>query len=381
VARFGTDALFDRSLDLVRGARVGLVTNHTGFDSDRVATVDRLLAEPSVTLAALFAPEHGIRGDQDHDGIANGADGRTGVPVYSLFGKTREPTRAMLDGLDAILYDIQDVGARFYTYATTLSYAMKRAGEAGVRVIVLDRPNPIGGLVVEGPVLDSRLRSFVGAHEIALRHGLTMGELALMCRDEFGQECDLTVVPCEGWRRGMYFEDTGLPWAGPSPNLRTVEQAVLYIGPCLLEFSNLSVGRGTDVPFEVVGAPWVDAEQACEAARACEPPGVDLSPATFTPDADSGYPYAGQACRGLRMRVTDREIFRAVPLGIALATAIRDACTRFEMNRAGFARLCGSQAIVDRFFGGASYADLTELSHLGVEEFVEAREAYLMYPA
>jgi len=379
VVRFGTDVLFDRSLSLVRGARVGLVTNHTGFDSNRVPTIDRLRAESSVTLAALFAPEHGIRGDQDHDGIANGADERTGVPVYSLFGKTREPTPAMLKGLDVILYDIQDVGTRFYTYATTLSYVMKQAGEAGVRVVVLDRPNPIGGLIVEGPVLDTRHRSFVGAHEIALRHGLTIGEFAAMCRGEFGRECDLTVVPCEGWRRGMYFEDTGLPWTGPSPNLRTVEQAVLYIGPCLLEFSNLSVGRGTDLPFEVVGAPWVDAEAVCDAARACEPPGVHLAAATFTPDAASGYPYAGHECRGIRMRVMSRDAFGAVPLGLALSTAFRDRCPTFEMNRPGFSRLCGSEAVVERFFAGAPSRELLELSWLGVQEFVEAREGYLMY--
>jgi uncharacterized protein YbbC (DUF1343 family) len=257
MVRLGCDVLLADRLELVRGARVGLITNHTGRGADGASTAARLAATPGVRLEALFAPEHGLAGREDRDGLADGRDPATGAPVYSLYGARRAPDPAVLTDLDVLLYDIQDVGARFYTYVTTLSYAMRAAGQAGTRVLVLDRPNPVGGWVVEGPILDAGLRSFVGAHEIALRHGLTVGELARAYRESFGVECELEVVPCEGWRRHMLWDDARFPWVGPSPSLHTPRQALLYAGPCLLESSNLSMGRGTGTPFEMVGAPWV----------------------------------------------------------------------------------------------------------------------------
>lgn len=380
MVRLGCDVLLAGRLDLVRGRRLGLVTNHTGLGADGALTRDRLAACPETTLAALFAPEHGIAGTEDREGLADGRDEATGVAVHSLYGYSREPDREVLAGLDAVLYDIQDVGARFYTYVSTLSNVMRVAGQVGTRVVVLDRPNPVGGWVVEGPVLDSDLRSFVGAHEIAMRHGLTVGELARGFRDAFGVACDLEVVPCEGWRRGMLGADAGLPWVGPSPNLHTLDQALLYTGPCLLEFSNLSVGRGTPTPFEVVGAPWVDAERVASAVAECVTPGVRVEPARFRPAADSTYPHRGEECRGVRLVLTDPRAYRALPLGLALLVAFRDGCPEFALRASGFEKLLGSARVRDAYQRGAPWSELADLAEEGVAAFVALRQDWMLYP-
>ncbi len=378
--RFGCDVLVEDRLDLLEGKRVGLITNHTGFNKNQELTADVLAESPRVNLTALFGPEHGIRGESDHARIEDEVDAKTGVKVFSLYGETREPTPEMLEGVDALVYDIQDVGARFYTYISTLSHAMKAAGENGVEMIVLDRPNPVGGVAVEGPILDSEFRSFVGAHEIAMRHGMTVGECALLFAAEFGRDCNLTVVPCEGWTRGMLMWDTKLPYVGPSPNLHTVEQAILYTGPCLMESSNLSMARGTDIPFEAVGAPWVEAEEVLEAVRACGVEHVAFETVAFTPEPGTIYPYAGVECHGVRMRLTDPYAFRSLPLGVALLTAFRDECDEFEPNRSGFERLCGSRKFIEAFYAGAGYAEMLGIADEGVERFERLRGPHLMYP-
>ncbi len=381
MVRPGCDVLVAERLDLVRGRRLGLVTNHTGLGADGVRTIDKLAAAEGARLTALLAPEHGLGGTEDREGLADGRDESTGLPVYSLFGRQREPSQELLGGLDDILFDIQDVGARFYTYISTLSKVMEAAGRAGTRVLVLDRPNPIGGWVVEGPMLDSELRSFVGIHEIAMRHGLTVGELARCFRDRFGVACELEVVPCEGWRRGMLMEDTALPWVGPSPNLHTIAQAVLYAGPCLLEFSNLSVGRGTPTPFEVLGAPWADGERLAERLAEVPTPGVRAEPVAFTPEASTPYPHAGTECRGVRLVLTDARAYRALPLGLALLVAFRDLHPEFSLKRESFSHLIGSVRVRDAVLAGAGWSELAELAEEGVAEFQSAREQWMLYPA
>lgn len=379
--RLGTDVLLAGKMDLLEGARMGLITNHTGLDSRGTPTIDLLHQAPDVELACLMGPEHGIRGDQDHATIASATDERTGLPVHSLYGETRKPTPEMLEGLDALVFDIQDVGARFYTYIATLSGAMEAGGEKGIPVVVLDRPNPVSGMIVEGPMCDSELRSFVGPHEIAMRHGMTVGELAGMFHRHFGVGVEPVVVPCHGWTRSMFWEETGLDYVGPSPNLLTVDQAIIYSGPCLMESSNLSMGRGTDVPFEVVGAPWLDPERVLAKIGPDGAPGADLEATTFTPSGESPYPFAGVECRGVRIRLTDRPAYRAAPTGLSLAAAIRDTCDEFEMSEKGFARLSGRQKLVDAFFADAPVDELLGIAEEGVDAFLGLRAQHLRYPA
>lgn len=374
----GVDVLAREGFSALRGRRVGLITNHTGLDSAGVSTIDLIGNAPEVQLVCLMAPEHGLRGDQDYERIPSSRDSKTGLPVFSLYGETREPTTEMLSGLDALVFDIQDVGARFYTYISTLSLAMAAAGQRGIPVVVLDRPNPASGAIVEGPVCDAALRSFVGQHEIPMRHGMTVGELAQLFHGHFGVGIPPMVVPCRGWRRRMFWHDTGLPFVGPSPNLRTVDQAIIYPGPCLVESSNLSVGRGTEAPFQLVGAPWMDPEKVLE--RLPSLPGVRLRSESFVPAAGSGYPYAGESCRGIHIALSDRPAYRAAPLGLGLAVAIRDTCEEFTMSVAGFARLCGRQAIVDAYFARAGFDTLMELAQEGISAFMEVRSPLLLYP-
>lgn len=380
MVRCGCDVLLDDGAETLRGCRVGLVTNHTGRDATGASTASRLLAAEGVRLSALFAPEHGLAGKEDREGLADGRDSETGLVVHSLYGERRSPDPAVLGELDALVFDIQDVGARFYTYIATLSECMAAAGEAGVRMVVLDRPNPSGGWVVEGPVLDPALRSFIGPHELPLRHGLTIGELATAYRASFGVPCELEVIPCEGWQRSMLWQDTGLPWIAPSPNLRTAEQALLYPGPCLLEASNLSVGRGTERPFELLGAPWCDGEALAERVAAHPTPGVRVEPTEFTPDAASGYPHAGRLCRGVRVRLGDPRVYRALPLGLALLGAFRDSGGEFSLRRPMFDRLLGSRAVLEAFDGGADWAGLLELAERGMEAARAERAKWLLYP-
>lgn len=261
----GLEVLLGSKRALLAGKRVGLITNPTGVTRGLESAVDLMAQATDFKLAALFGPEHGVRGDaQAGAAVADHLDARTGLAAYSLYGATRKPAPVMLAGLDVLVFDIQDIGARYYTYPWTLALVMQAAREAGIGVIVADRPNPIGGGKVEGPVLDPALASFVGAYPIPVRHGLTMGELALMMNKDFAIGCDLTVVTCATWRRGKDFSQTGLPWVPPSPNMPTLDTAFLYPGTCLIEGTNLSEGRGTAKPFELIGAPFIDAPALAE---------------------------------------------------------------------------------------------------------------------
>jgi uncharacterized protein YbbC (DUF1343 family) len=324
----GLDVLLRDGCAPLRGRRVGLVTNHSGLDRRGRHVVDLLAAAPDVTLVALLTPEHGLRGTED-ERVASGVDARTGLPVHSLYGETRRPTDAMLAGLDTLVFDVQDIGARFYTYVATLGMLLEEAARRGLRVVVLDRPNPLGGDAFDGPMQDDDLvGKFTSFWPMPVTHGMTVGELARLMNERL--RADLVVVPCEGWRRGQRFDETGLPWVNPSPNMRSVDEALLYPLVALTEANHdLSVGRGTDRPFEYVGAPWVDGERLAADLNARDLPGVWFSPVTFVPSKvdvsgrkNVAYPFAEQVCRGVRVVVTERAALRPVEAGVHLLDAL-----------------------------------------------------------
>jgi uncharacterized protein YbbC (DUF1343 family) len=311
-AQNGIDVLHASGYAALQGMRIGLLTNHTGIDRTGNPTVDLLRSAPGVTLSAIFTPEHGLRGTEDHERVA---DGRyLGIPVHSLYNERRKPSPEQLAGLDALVFDIQDIGTRFYTYISTMGLAMEAAAEANVKFIVLDRVNPISGEVVEGPLLEGKT-DFVGWHPLPIRHGKTVGELARQFRDERGIKVDLTVIPVQGWKREQWQDEAGLPWVNTSPNMRSLQAAALYPGIGLLERA-ISVGRGTATPFEILGAPYIDGARL---AAEVHVPGVQLTPVRFTPTASV---HQGEACGGVMLRITDRRVFRSVDLGIAIATAL-----------------------------------------------------------
>lgn len=314
----GLDVQRRDGFNTLQGKRLGLITNHTGIARDGVAAIDLLATAPGVQLVALFGPEHGIRGELDHEGIKDSRDEKTGLPVYSLYGDRRQPAAEQLATLDALVFDIQDIGCRFYTYIATMCKSMEAAAAHQKEFIVLDRPNPIGGEVIEGPLREGA-DVFVAAHTIPLRHGMTVGEIAKMFATERKLNLKLTVVKCEGWTRDTWFDQTQLPWINPSPNMRSLNAATLYPGIGLLEFTNVSVGRGTDTPFEVVGAPWIDEMALARELSAAGLVGVQVMPVRFTPQASK---FAKEECRGVRFTITDRRAFESTKLGAALASAL-----------------------------------------------------------
>jgi uncharacterized protein YbbC (DUF1343 family) len=318
----GIEVLVRDSLHLVRGKRVGLITNHSGRDRRGTSTIDVLFRTPGVRLTALFGPEHGLRGvARAGEQIASTTDSATGVPIFSLYGQTYVPTPEMLRDVDVVLYDIQDVGARVYTYEWTMALSAEAAGKLGKKFIVLDRPDPIRGDVVEGSVLDPRFRSFVGQYPVALRYGLTAGELLRYLVGTGQVTADIAVVPMRGWRRSMWWEETGIPWVNPSPNLRTMEATILYPGTVFFEGTNATEGRGTDKPFQLVGAEWLtDAGAIARELTALALPGVRFDSTTRTIEA--GYKFGGKTIPMIELSVTDRNLVRPVEVGVRLLRAI-----------------------------------------------------------
>ena len=314
----GVDVLVNDGFAALRGSRVGLVTNHTGLTRDGRATIDVLHEEPGISLEALFGPEHGLRGEVDEH-VADGRDDKTGLPVWSLFGARTRPTPEQMAGLDTLVFDIQDIGCRFYTYLSTLGHVLEAASAAGLRVVVLDRPNPIGGRAAEGPLADTEALSFVAYHPVPIRHGLTLGEMAHLLHAEKSLTCPLEVVACRGWQRGDWYDRAGLVWTNPSPNMRRLAVATLYPGVGLLEFTNVSVGRGTDTPFEVFGAPYIAPRTLAGALNAEAMPGVRFVPVWFTPNASV---FSGETCGGVQILVTDRDRLNAVQVGLTLAATL-----------------------------------------------------------
>ena len=371
----GVDVLSGEEFARLKGRTVGLVTNHTGRAADGSPTIDLLFKADGVKLVALFSPEHGIRGEADEN-VGDSIDAKTKLPVYSLYGKRRKPTAETLKGIDTLVYDIQDIGCRFYTYISTLGLVLEAAKEHRLRVVVLDRPNPIGGVAVEGPIRDAGRGSFVAYHDLPIRHGMTIGELAVLFNDELRLGVDLDVVKVAGWRRGDTFEATGLTWRNPSPNMRHLTAALLYPGIGLLETTNASVGRGTERPFEWVGAPWIDGRRlAAELARR-KLPGVRFVPVTRTPTAST---HKGVECGGVDIIASDWSAVRPVRLGLEIAAALRTLYAK-EWDAKNFDRLLVHKATYDGVLGGTAVADLEKAWGPGLDAFRKRRAAVLLYP-
>ncbi|MGE3880604.1 MAG: exo-beta-N-acetylmuramidase NamZ domain-containing protein [Planctomycetota bacterium] len=372
--RTGLEVLVAEDYLPLAGAKVGLITNHTGCDRQGRNIVDLFLAQSKFRLVTIFSPEHGFDGILDQSRIDDGKHS-SGLTIQSLYGKVRKPTAEMLEGVDTLVFDIQDIGTRFYTYAATLRLCMEAASEHGQRVVVLDRPNPIGGVEVDGPVLAPGDESFIAPHTIAVRHGMTIGELARMFAAERQLTAPLDVITVTGWQRSMLWEDTGLPWINPSPNMRRPDQALLYPGVGLLETTNLSVGRGTDTPFQIVGAPWLDADALWQLLRTRPLRGVAFTPTRFVPTSSK---FAGEVCEGLLLTITDRAAVDPLRLGLTLAWAIRRLHPK-DFEFAGFARLLAEPEAHAAMASGAWPEQVIAAWQNELAAFRARRETFLLY--
>jgi uncharacterized protein YbbC (DUF1343 family) len=382
----GSDLLFESGR--LRGRRIGVVANPASVDGSFRHVVDRAASAPGVTLAAVFGPQHGFRADLQDNMIEtpHARDARRRVPVYSLYGETREPTAEMLAELDALVIDLQDVGARIYTFVYTMANCLRAAARHGVPVIVCDRPNPIGGEAVEGPMLVPGYESFVGLFQVPMRHGMTIGELARLFNERFGIGAELEVVRLEGWRREMYWDDTRLPWVMPSPNMPTPDTAVVYPGGVLFEGTQLSEGRGTTRPFELLGAPWIDAEPFAARLNALQIDGAHFRPVVFEP---TFHKHARVACGGVQIHVTDRRTFRPVLAGVAVMGEFhRSAPERFAWRQPPYEYvhdrmpidiLAGSDRLRQAIEADAPARDIAEEWEAGTQAFKEVRARYLLY--
>ena len=380
--RPGIDVLLSDSAHLVAGKRLGLLSNHTGVDRLGRRDVDVLRTAHGVRLTVLFSPEHGFRGTEDRPGLPDSRDSATGLPIYSLYGGSRSAARAALDSIDVLLIDLQDIGARYYTYIATATQLMRFAASAGKRVIVLDRPNPVGGTAVQGNVRatagdpDS---AFVGFLPIAMRHGMTLGELARMANDVLAIGADLVVVPAAGWHRAILYDQTALPWIKPSPNMPDLESALDYPGICLFEGTNVSVGRGTAMAFQVIGAPWLDAPRVLAQLDTIALRGVAVRPTTFTPNAPTDGKYAGIALQGLALRVRDRSVYDPTKLAVALLTALRTVHpAEFQFRTQSFDRLAAGPELRTAIAGGVSARAIWEAWDDELARFRETRAKYLL---
>lgn len=379
--RPGIDVLLAGDLAPLRGKRVGLITNHTGKNSAGESTIDLLHRAPGFELVALFSPEHGIRGEAEAgEKVASGRDRTTGLPIHSLYGETRKPTPAMLEGLDVLVFDIQDIGTRYYTYVWTMALALQAAAEQGLEFVVLDRPNPLGGEAVQGNLLEPAQASFVGLYPVPMRHGLTAGELARLLNGEYGIGARLAVVPAEGWRRGAWFDQTGLPWTAPSPNMPSLESALHYPGTCLFEGTNLSVGRGTALAFQQLGAPWLDHEELARRLNARGLPGVRFEPVVFTPERPGDGKFGGEAVRGVRFVATEREAYDPTVAAVAALVEIRALHPeRLRWNASHFDRLAGTEKVRRQIMAGADLAEITAGWAAEMARFGGVRGRYLIY--
>ena len=384
----GLDVLLGEEASLLSGNKVGIVTNHSGISSTGEHIVDALGRLPGLSIEALFAPEHGIRGDlPDAAREASYVDDRTGIRVWSLYGRFFKPTPEMLEGIDTLIFDIQDVGARFYTFISTMGLVMEAAAERGIRFIVLDRPDPITGNIIEGPILEEKLSSFVGKYPLPIRYGMTPGELAQMIKGEGWMEgmdrLDLQVIPMEGWQRSMWYDETGLPWVGPSPNIPHMMTAVLYPGMCLIEALNVSEGRGTMKPFEQMGAPWIDGKELAARMNALRLPGIRFKSKTFIP---AGLPHAAprpkyrdEAVQGLEMIVTDRESLRPVDVMVHLFIALKELYPEDLVLRTNLERLIGIRSFRSSVNKRRSPGEILGEWEPGLEGFRRDRLPYLIY--
>ncbi|MDH7513434.1 MAG: DUF1343 domain-containing protein [Clostridiales bacterium] len=404
VVRPGVEVFLASHIDLVKGKRVGLITNPTGVDRDIRSTAELFAQNPVINLIALFGPEHGIRGNaQAGEYVPFYFDDKFKVPVFSLYGQSFKPDPGMLKDIDAymrsfdtteagkipedvmiqdvdvLVFDIQDVGTRVYTYIATMTYAMQACAESGIEFIVLDRPNPINGLDLEGPILEyPEFSSFVGLYPVPLRHGMTAGELALMFNERFLEiKAKLTVIPMKGWRRTMWFDETGLPWVIPSPNMPTLDTALVYPGQVLFEGTNVSEGRGTTRPFELFGAPWIDGFELARRLRGLGLAGVEFREAWFTPWFSK---YAGERCGGAQVYVTDRSAFRPLETALHIIKTIRDLYPdKFSFHSDYFDRIMGNSTVREAIERNAPVEEILAGFEDGLSKFAEMRKPYLLY--
>ncbi len=372
----------------LKNKRVGIVSNPASVDTNFQHIVRAIALAPDVTLAAIFGPQHGYRADVQDNMIETGhaEDPTRGVPVYSLYSETREPTAEMLDGLDVLVIDLQDVGSRIYTFVYTMANCLRACRKHGIPVIVTDRPNPVGGEQIDGPTLADGFESFVGQFPIPMRHGMTIGELARFFNESGRIGADLTVVPMENWARSMYYEDTGLPWVMPSPNIPTIESAVVYPGTVLFEGTNVSEGRGTTRPFELIGAPWVDAEALADTLATYELPGVHIRPAVFEPTFQK---HAKHACGGCQIHVLNRDEFRVVTTAVAVLVEMRaqnparfqwrQPPYEYELTKLPFDILAGSSELRTQVESGVPVDAISESWMPALERFRATRKPYLLY--
>jgi uncharacterized protein YbbC (DUF1343 family) len=385
----GLERLFDAHVACLRRQRLGLIANQSSVDPWLRHASDRLREATEGELVALFGPEHGMGGHaQDLIEVADGTDSRTGLPVRSLYGETRLPTPEMLEGIDALIFDVQDIGSRYYTFIWTMALAMEACARDGKKMIVLDRPNPLGGLLLEGNLVEDSHRSFVGLYPIANRHGMTVGELARLFNEEFGIGCDLIVIPMKGWNRSQWFDETGLPWVMPSPNMPTLDTAIVYPGACLFEGTNFSEGRGTTRPFELMGAPWIDPHRLVAELGKEDLPGVRFRPVSFQPAFQK---FAGQICGGIQQHVVDRESYRPVRTGLAIIKVARRLWPRefdwrpppyeYELRRPAIDVLTGTSLVREQIEADVPLAEIEREWQGDLARFEEIRSRYLLYPA
>ncbi len=383
----GADVLVSEKLDLIKGKRVGLIVNHTAVLSNGKHLVDALNENNEVIVAALFGPEHGVRGDTT-GAVEDAIDQKTGIPLFSLYGKTYRPSKEMLEGIDVLIYDIQDVGARFYTYISTLGHVMEAAAENEIPIIVLDRPNPIRTDYIDGPVTDDTMKSFVAYAKIPIAYGVTIGELADMYNDESwlanDLKADLTVLKMKGWKHNMWYDQTGLTWIKPSPNMPFLSTAVVYTGTCLFEGTNVSEGRGTDKPFELIGSPWIDAAKVASELNSLNISGVEFEVQKYTPTIRPGNvrppKYNDELCNGIYLKITDRDKFEPVKTGIYLLWSIKkNHPDKFEWRINSIDRLSGTVQVRKMLDGGKSPEEIFSTWEKNLNIFKAIREKYLLY--
>jgi uncharacterized protein YbbC (DUF1343 family) len=375
------DVLLSEPKDYLGNDSVGLVTNQTGVTLGLETTLDAFHKSKDIKLQAVFGPEHGARGNiQDALDVSSHIDPSIGLPVYSLYGDHRAPTGEMLDGVDTLVFDIQDCGARFYTYVSTLTLCMESAKKYGVKMVVLDRPNPINGVAVEGNILEKDYASFIGLHPVPIRHGLTMGELASFINTEIN--CDLSIVPMKGWRREYWFDETGLPWVQPSPNLPSLDTATVYTGTCFFEGINASEGRGTTKPFEYLGAPWVDNRKWVESLNRLDLPGVFFRACYFTP---TFWRFKDEQCGGVQVHVSNRDVYRPVETGLYLLSTLMETHPEFKFNeptydkRRHFDLLAGTNKLREQLEHGETVENILVSWEAETRKYLKEREKHLLY--